>query len=148
MTQHVGDANPFRFRFLHGKSDGRSDSLLDYAHERRRSRNSFGTIFTVRPIVFRSDSFDGTAVLVRRLKQKIVRFADKECHQIFLEPEGRHTKEVLRERPSRRGVFRAIFNVKIVHHIEGLENAEIMRYAYAIEYDFSAAGTVEKTRSK
>lgn len=69
------------------------------------------------------------------IEDKIVRFADKDRHQLFLEPEGRNTLEVYVNGVSTslpRDVQDAIFK-----HIPGLENAEIMRYGYAVEYDFA-----------
>lgn len=67
------------------------------------------------------------------IETKVVRFADKERHQIFLEPEGLDTNEVYVQGMSssmphdvQREMYRSV---------EGLENCEIMRYAYAIEYD-------------
>lgn len=68
------------------------------------------------------------------IEDKVVRFADKERHQLFLEPEGRHTTEVYVNGISTslpRDVQDAMMPL-----IPGLEKAEIMRYGYAVEYDF------------
>jgi len=68
------------------------------------------------------------------IETKIVRFADKPSHQLFLEPEGRHTHEIyVNGLPTSlpRDVQDAM-----VRLIPGLEHAEILRYGYAIEYDF------------
>lgn len=68
------------------------------------------------------------------IEDKVVRFADKERHQIFLEPEGLETTEYYAN-----GISTSLpydVQVGLVRSIEGLENAEIMRPAYAIEYDF------------
>lgn len=67
------------------------------------------------------------------IEDKIVRFADKERHQLFLEPEGEGTNEIYLQ-----GLSTSLpvdVQEKVVHSIAGLENAEILRYAYAIEYD-------------
>lgn len=67
------------------------------------------------------------------IEDKIVRFADKKRHQLFLEPEGRHTKEWYVQ-----GLSTSMpeeIQQKILHSIKGLENAEMMRPGYAIEYD-------------
>ena len=67
------------------------------------------------------------------IETKIVRFADKERHQFFLEPEALTTNEIYVQ-----GISTSLpYDVQqdIVHSIKGLENAWIMRYAYAIEYD-------------
>jgi len=67
------------------------------------------------------------------IEDKVVRFADKERHQLFLEPEGADTNEVYVQGLSTslpHDVQKAMYRT-----IKGLENCEIMRYAYAIEYD-------------
>ncbi len=67
------------------------------------------------------------------IEDKIVRFADKERHQLFLEPEGRNTEEVYVQ-----GLSTSLpedVQRDLVHSIKGLENAEMMRTGYAIEYD-------------
>jgi len=69
------------------------------------------------------------------IEDKVVRFADKERHQIFLEPEGRQTLEVY---PN--GISTSLpldVQIQLVHTIPGLERAEIMRPGYAIEYDYA-----------
>jgi tRNA uridine 5-carboxymethylaminomethyl modification enzyme len=68
------------------------------------------------------------------IEDKVVRFSEKQRHQIFLEPEGLETTEYYAN-----GISTSLpydVQVKLVRSIEGLENAEIMRPAYAIEYDF------------
>jgi len=67
------------------------------------------------------------------IETKVERFADKERHQVFLEPEGRDTDEVYAQ-----GLSTSLphdVQEEIYHSIKGLEHCEIMRYAYAIEYD-------------
>ncbi|KAA1260506.1 tRNA uridine 5-carboxymethylaminomethyl modification enzyme MnmG [Rubripirellula obstinata] len=68
------------------------------------------------------------------IEDKVVRFADKTKHQLFLEPEGHETQEVYVNGISTslpRDVQDQMFK-----QIAGLENASIMRYGYAVEYDF------------
>jgi len=68
------------------------------------------------------------------IEDKIVRFADRERHQIFLEPEGLDTNEVY---PNGMSTSLPVdVQEKMVRTIPGLENAEILRPGYAIEYDF------------
>lgn len=67
------------------------------------------------------------------IEDKIVRFADKERHQFFLEPEAVSTSEIYVQGISTSLPYHVQQN--IVHSIKGLEKAWIMRYAYAIEYD-------------
>lgn len=67
------------------------------------------------------------------IEDKIVRFADKERHQLFLEPEGLQTEEVYVQ-----GLSTSLpedVQMDILRSIEGLENVEMMRTGYAIEYD-------------
>ncbi len=68
------------------------------------------------------------------IEDKVVRFAEKSSHQIFLEPEGRHTEEYYVN-----GVSTSLpieVQYAFIRSIPGLEQAEIMRPGYAVEYDF------------
>ena len=67
------------------------------------------------------------------IETKIVRFRDKERHQLFLEPESLHTKETYVQGLSTS--LPADVQKEMLHSIKGLEKAKIMRDAYAIEYD-------------
>ena len=67
------------------------------------------------------------------IEDKIVRFADKERHQFFLEPEAVNTYEVYMQGLSSSLPYHS--QKDFIHSIKGLEHAHIMRYAYAIEYD-------------
>lgn len=77
------------------------------------------------------------------IEDKIVRFADKERHQIFLEPEGLTTEEVYVN-----GVSSSLpFDVQLqfIRSIPALRHAEIMRPAYAIEYDYAVSGQIHSS---
>ncbi len=68
------------------------------------------------------------------IEDKVVRFSDKASHQLFLEPEGRHTEEYYVN-----GISTSLpydVQLEFLHSIPGLERAEIMRQGYAVEYDF------------
>ncbi len=67
------------------------------------------------------------------IETKVVRFADKDRHQIFVEPEGEDTDEMYIQGLSTSLPFDV--QEKMLHSVAGLENAKIMRYGYAIEYD-------------
>ena len=69
------------------------------------------------------------------IEDKIVKFADKKRHQIFLEPEGIETDEIYVNGFSTSLPFDV--QIEMVRSIIGCENAEIMRPAYAVEYDYS-----------
>ena len=69
------------------------------------------------------------------IEDKVVRFADKSSHQIFLEPEGRNTLEFYCN-----GISTSLprdVQERMIHAIRGLERAEIMRFGYAVEYDYA-----------
>jgi tRNA uridine 5-carboxymethylaminomethyl modification enzyme len=68
------------------------------------------------------------------IEDKVVKFSDKASHQLFLEPEGRHTEEYYVN-----GISTSLpydVQLEFVHSIPALEQAEIMRPGYAVEYDF------------
>lgn len=68
------------------------------------------------------------------IEDKVMRFADRNQHQIFLEPEGLTSNEIYPNGISTSLPFDV--QMKIVHSMKGLENAQIVRPGYAIEYDF------------
>lgn len=77
------------------------------------------------------------------IEDKVVRFQDKERHQIFLEPEGLNTQEVYVN-----GISTSLpcdVQLEMLHSIPGLENAQMMRPAYAIEYDYVLSGQIDAT---
>ncbi len=68
------------------------------------------------------------------IEDKVVRFADKDRHQVFLEPEGRHTSEYYINGVSTSLPFEVQYD--FIRSIEGLADAEIIRPGYAVEYDY------------
>ena len=77
------------------------------------------------------------------IEDKVVRFADKESHQIFLEPEGIGTDEIYVNGFSTCLPFEVQY--EMVRTIKGCENAEILRPAYAVEYDFAFPTQLKNT---
>ncbi len=77
------------------------------------------------------------------IEDKIVRFPDRTRHQLFLEPESLSTKEVYIN-----GLFTGLgeqVQKDLLHSIEGLENVKIIRYGYAIEYDYVPPTQIKHT---
>ncbi|HHO76473.1 MAG TPA: tRNA uridine-5-carboxymethylaminomethyl(34) synthesis enzyme MnmG [Deltaproteobacteria bacterium] len=77
------------------------------------------------------------------LEDKVMRFGERGGHQVIIEPEGIHTKEVYAS-----GLGNSLpvdLQWKIVHSVPGLEHAEIVRNAYAIEYDYVFPTQLQRT---
>jgi len=77
------------------------------------------------------------------LEDKVIKFPEKNSHQIFLEPEGLDTDELYCN-----GISTSLpedIQLKFLRTIRGLENAEIMRHGYAIEYDFAPPSQIKTT---
>ncbi|MEN3942455.1 tRNA uridine-5-carboxymethylaminomethyl(34) synthesis enzyme MnmG [Prosthecobacter sp. SYSU 5D2] len=68
------------------------------------------------------------------IEDKVVRFAEKDRHQVFLEPEGRHTREFYINGVSTSLPYEV--QLQFIRSISGLEKAEIIRPGYAVEYDY------------
>jgi len=127
-----GDAQPQPFSFLTGRLDVRQEPCwitrtTPQVHEAilanlHQSPLYTGQIQSVGPRYCPS------------LETKVERFADKDSHQVFLEPEGRDTNWMYANGISTS--LPADVQDAIVRGIPGLEKAEILRYGYAIEYDY------------
>jgi tRNA uridine 5-carboxymethylaminomethyl modification enzyme len=132
MEIQPGDENPqfFSFETKEGPAEGQLPCWLTYTsaetHEVISSNLHRAPMF--------SGAIEGTGPkYCPSIEDKIVRFADKPKHQIFLEPEGRHTSEYYVQ-----GLSTSMpeeVQLKIVRSVPGMENAEMMRTGYAIEYD-------------
>jgi tRNA uridine 5-carboxymethylaminomethyl modification enzyme len=97
-----------------------------------------GTHEIIRKNIKRSPLYTGDIVGVGprycpSIETKIISFPDKEEHQIFIEPEGLHTKEMYVQGMS--SSLPEDVQVDVLHSVPGLEDCHIMRTAYAIEYD-------------
>ena len=127
-----GDDPPVPFSFLTSRIDrAQIDCYLLHTNDRVRD--------LVRANLDRSPLFNGqiTGIGPRycpSLEDKIVRFPDKERHQIFLEPEGIESREIYVNGFS-MSLPRDV-QADLVHALPGLEDAVLLRPAYAVEYDF------------
>ena len=130
-VQH-GDESPLPFSFANeGITQRQVPCHITYTNNRTHE--------IIRSAVHRSPMYSGTIKsrgprYCPSIEDKIVRFADKARHQIFLEPEGLTTVEVY---PNGLSTSLPLdVQIEMVRSIEGLERAEIMRPGYAIEYDY------------
>jgi len=132
MSQQEGDEPPVPFSYTTGKIERRQvPCYLTYT--------SSVTHEIIRKNLDRSPLYGGVIQGVGprycpSIEDKVVRFAHKERHQVFLEPEGYDTVEMYANGISTS--LPADVQTEMVRSIKGLENAEIMRHGYAIEYDF------------
>ncbi len=141
MEIQLGDEIPRPFSFSTEKiSQPQMPCYITYTNEKTHQ--------LIRDNLHRSAMHSGRIVGIGprycpSIEDKVVRFADKDRHQIFVEPEGRDTDEIYLN-----GISTSLpedVQVEMVHSIKGLERAEIMRFAYAIEYDFAPATQIKPT---
>jgi tRNA uridine 5-carboxymethylaminomethyl modification enzyme len=135
MEIQPGDAHPRPFSFSTEKiTQSQMPCHLTYTNEKTHQ--------IIRDNLHRSAMYSGRIAGIGprycpSIEDKVVRFADKNRHQVFVEPEGRDTDEIYLN-----GISASLpedVQVDMVHSIKGLEDAEIMRFAYAVEYDFAPA---------
>jgi tRNA uridine 5-carboxymethylaminomethyl modification enzyme len=133
LAEQAGDDPPPVFSFLGSREDHPRQVSCWITH------TSEATHAIIRGALDRSPLYGGVIEGVGprycpSIEDKVVRFADKASHQIFLEPEGLETTEVY---PN--GISTSLpFDVQLalVRSIKGLENAHVTRPGYAIEYDY------------
>ena len=128
-----GDEKPNHFSFMSNDQDYLKNQIpcwLTYTNQTSHD--------IINKNLYRAPMFSGIVKGVGprycpSIEDKIVRFSDKERHQLFLEPEGRETEEIYIQ-----GLSTSLpedVQKDLIHSIKGLENAEMMRTGYAIEYD-------------
>lgn len=131
--EEPGDKEPRHFSYTSKDSDYLKDQMSCYM-----TYTNTVTHDIIRANLDRAPMFSGVIKGVGprycpSIEDKVVRFADKDRHQIFLEPEGRNTKEIY------VGDFSTSMpeevQLQMLHSVAGLEKAELMRPGYAIEYD-------------
>jgi len=131
--EQPGDAMPNHFSFASKDSDYLKEQVSCWLTYTNGASHTI-----IRNNLHRAPMFTGIvegvgARYCPSIEDKIVRFEDKERHQLFLEPEGKNTEEIYVQ-----GLSTSLpedVQRDLVRSIEGLEKAEIMRTGYAIEYD-------------
>ncbi len=141
LAEQLGDEHPSPFSFQTEKiTQSQLPCHMTYTNEKTHQ--------LIRENIHRSPLYSGKIQsrgprYCPSIEDKIFRFADKERHQLFLEPEGRMTQEVYINGLSTS--FPQDIQIKLVKSIEGLENAELMRFGYAVEYDFCPPTQLKST---
>ena len=131
MEIQPGDEQVIPFSFQTAQApENRAVCYLTYTNEQTHA--------IIRDNLGRSPLYDGSITGVGprycpSIETKIVRFADKSRHQLFVEPCGLDTEEVYLQGFS--SSLPEDVQIRMLHSVAGLEHAEIMRPAYAIEYD-------------
>ena len=141
MEIQPGDDDPLPFSFSTEQiTQPQVPCYLTYTNEKTHD--------VIRRNLHRSAMYSGRIVGIGprycpSIEDKVVRFAEKTEHQVFVEPEGLDTDEIYLN-----GISASLpedVQVDMVHSIKGLENAEIMRFGYAVEYDFAPATQLQPT---
>lgn len=141
MEIQPGDADPLPFSFSTEQiTQTQVPCYLTYTNEKTHK--------VIRNNLHRSAMYSGRIVGIGprycpSIEDKVVRFAEKTEHQVFVEPEGMDTDEIYLN-----GISASLpedVQVDMVHSIKGLEDAEIMRFGYAVEYDFAPATQLHPT---
>lgn len=131
LIRQNGDGNIYSFSFMTDKYTTENlPCYLTYTNET--------THRIIRDNIHRSPLYNGSIKSVGprycpSIEDKVMRFADKTQHQLFIEPESKFTKEMYIQ-----GMSSSLphdVQLQMYRSIKGLENCHIMRYAYAIEYD-------------
>lgn len=141
MEIQPGDEEPLPFSFSTERiTQSQLPCYLTHTNEKTHE--------LIRENLHRSAMYSGRIVGIGprycpSIEDKVVRFAAKRAHQVFVEPEGRDTDEIYLN-----GISASLpedVQVAMVHSISGLEHAEIMRFGYAVEYDFAPATQLKPT---
>ena len=131
MTPQYGDKNIYSFSFMNDSYESLDlPCYLTYTNEKTHE--------IIRNNIHRSPLYNGSIKSIGprycpSIEDKVMRFADKDRHQIFIEPESNFTNEMYVQGMS--SSLPIDVQLDMYRSIAGLENVNIMRYAYAIEYD-------------
>lgn len=141
LTPQPGDADPQPFSFL-------TDRIAQPQLDCWLTETNAGVHDLIRANLHRAPMYSGQIHSTGprycpSIEDKVVRFADKASHQIFLEPEGYNTREIYCN-----GISTSLprdVQDQMIHSIRGLERAEVMRYGYAVEYDYAPPTQLQPT---
>ncbi len=132
LERQPGDAEPMPFSFMNDAiTQEQVDCWVTYTNE--RTHRIITDNLDRAPLYTGQINSTGPRYCPS-IETKVIRFADKGRHQVFLEPEGRETNWVYCN-----GISTSLprdLQEQMVHSITGLEEAEFLQYAYAIEYDY------------
>lgn len=137
MTEQKGDEKIRPFSFTNTEADIRRDQIscwMTYTNEKTHK--------IIRENIDRSPLYGGVIHGVGprycpSIEDKVMKFPDRDRHQLFIEPEGETTEEMYLDGMS--SSMPEDVQYRMVHSVKGLEHAEIVRDAYAIEYDCISA---------
>ena len=141
VERQPGDENPQPFSFL--TESIRSPQMDCYLTQTNESVHELIRANLQRAPMYSGQINSTGPRYCPSIEDKVVRFADKSSHQIFLEPEGRNTLEYYCN-----GISTSLprdVQDEMIHRIRGLERAEIMRYGYAVEYDYVPPTSLQPT---
>ena len=143
MQEQKGDKNPVPFSFLTDKDNFKPAQVSCYLTYTNAAAHQI-ILDQKHRVPLYSGQIKATGPrYCPSIEDKIIKFADKTEHQIFLEPEGLDTVEMYAN-----GLATSIpidMQHKLLRKIRGLENADILRFGYAVEYDFLPAYQVART---
>ncbi|MCL4113804.1 UNVERIFIED_CONTAM: hypothetical protein GTU68_037529 [Idotea baltica] len=133
MTEQEGDANPSKFSYLDSTAPLQKQRSCYIAHTNKKVHEVLATGFEKSPMF--TGRIQGLGPrYCPSIEDKIVRFAGKDQHQLFVEPEGWKTVEMYINGFS--SSLPEDVQLKAIRLVEGFENAKMFRPGYAIEYDF------------
>ena len=131
--EKVSGSENKKLRFSHWNSTFINEDLncwLTYTNQ--KTHKIIEQNFNNSPILFKTNVGSGPRYCPS-IEDKIYRFSDKPRHQLFLEPESNLSNSIYVQGLSTS--FSEELQLKIIHTIKGLENAKVLKYGYAIEYD-------------